>query len=99
MCSTMEPGNLKLPFSFTVMATCELRCARAIVMLSSGPCEAYKAAYIIGIISDLAKNRRVSTQTWPETHPVGETIGELFVKEILSKSWEELVNDHHRQQR
>ena len=68
-------------------------------MLSSGPCEAYKAAYIIGIISDLAKKRRVSTETWPETHPVGETIGELFIKEILSKSWEELVNDHHRQQR
>jgi len=29
-------------------------CAKAVVMLSSGPCEAYKAAYIIGMISVFA---------------------------------------------
>ena len=50
MCSTMEVGI----FVRFKLHTFEPRCAKAVVMLSSGPCEAYKAAYIIGMISVLA---------------------------------------------
>ena len=60
MCSTMEVGifvRFKLhTFEPFTQGHCggKPRCAKAVVMLSSGPCEAYKAAYIIGMISVLA---------------------------------------------